>query len=77
MILGQQQASKVLPLISDLESYDAFLALLDLLHANAYHGLMQQAPYPGKDFYVGQLSLIDELKELRDRLKDSLNGRPD
>lgn len=77
MILGQQEANKVLPLISNLEAYEAFKVLIDVLHTNAYHALKQDAPYPSRDEAVGQLKLLDELKELRERLKDSLkNDRP-
>lgn len=78
MILGQREANKVLPLVVNLEAYEAFLELINILHAHVYEELKQDRIYPSKDEAIGKLKLLDELKELKVRLKDSLNnGRPD
>lgn len=67
MILGQQQANKVLPLITNLEAYEAFMELLNILHAQKYNELVHEDDYKAQ----GALILIDELKQLKERLRDS------
>ena len=74
MILGQQEASKVLPLVNDLYAYEAFLTLIDLFHKQAYEQLKTDSSYPPKEYFVGQLTLLDELKEVKLRIKDSLKN---
>lgn len=76
MIPNQQQANKILPLISNLEAYDAYLELLNVLHDMHYKALRDSVESVDVLRNQGKLQLIDELKELRDRLKDTVkNGR--
>ena len=70
MILGKKQAEKVLPLVSNIEAYEAFLVLVDVLHAQAYERLFNGPPNES----IGALKVLDEMKELKVRLKDSLNS---
>lgn len=72
MILGQQEASKILPLVTNLDTYDAFLVLLACLHKEAYEEAKFLGMAAETQRAIGKLILIDELKELRERLKDSL-----
>ena len=44
MILGKKQAEKVLPLVSNIEAYEAFLVLVDVLHTQAYERLFNGPP---------------------------------
>lgn len=76
MIPDQQQAHKILPLISTLDAYEAFVLLIK--------DLREQAVQDAKSIdaietqrAIGKLMLLDDLKELRERVKDSLkNDRP-
>ncbi len=60
-----------MPLVINTEAYEAFLYLLDILHKQTYDKLFIGLPNES----IGALGLIDELKELKLRLKDALaNG---
>lgn len=74
MILGPAEANKVLPLITNLDAYAAFQELISMLHADAYYTLKQDVPFPPKEEAIGQLKLLDDLKQLRERLRDSLKN---
>lgn len=72
-MFSPQQASKLLPLVTNMDAYEAFKELLEIIHKNAYEAVKNAS---AKEEAVGQLKLIDELKELKERLKDSVkNGR--
>lgn len=73
MILGQQEASKVSPLIHSLDAYEAFLVLLEVLHRNTYEEV-KSSKGDDAQIAIGKLILIDELKELKQRVKDSLKS---
>ena len=73
MILGQQEASKVLPLVTNLEAYEAFECLLSSLHKSAYEEV-KNAKGDEAQHAIGKLILIDELKELKLRLRDSVKN---
>lgn len=75
MILGQQEASNIAPLVNNLDSYESFKLLLDILHKQAY---LEVKNNKGEDIQlaIGKLILIDELKELKLRVKDSLKNGP-
>lgn len=74
MILGQAEANKVLPLITNLEAYEAFQELLKVLHADAYYRLKEDVLFPPKEEAIGQLKLLDDLKQLRERLRDAFKN---
>lgn len=76
MIPAQAQVNKLLPLIQNLEAYEAYQVLLGILHDTYYKELRDCKDQADTFRNQGKLQLIDELKELRDRLKDSIeNGR--
>jgi hypothetical protein len=74
MVLNPQQANKAIPLISDLEAYSSFLDMLEILKEKYYTELRDSRDGVTTHQLQGKLQLVDELKELRDRVKDSLNG---
>ena len=74
MILGQQQANKVMPLVINIEAYEAFLYLLDTIQAQTYKDLLVNEFEAFKDRNIGVLQLVEELKELKVRMKDSLKN---
>lgn len=70
--LNQQQANQLLPLISNLEAYRAFLASLDILK-EAYYVQLRDSKEPTETAQLqGKLQLIDALKDLRQRTKDAI-----
>lgn len=76
MIVAPQEVNKFISLINNLEAYDAFLALLTKLHDECYISLRDSIDQIDTFRHQGKLQLIDELKEFRERLKDSIdNGR--
>lgn len=74
----KQEALQLLPLINNLEAYEAFVAYLDQLHKQYYELLVHSSDDVFTFRNQGKLQLIDEMKQLRDRLKDLVkNGRPE
>lgn len=76
MVLNSQQCNKVVPLISHLEAYKAFIDLLEMLHEQYYQQIRDSKDSIETHQAQGKLQLIDELQEIRERVKDSIeNGR--
>lgn len=70
MILGQQEAHKLTALMANVDAYESFQTLLTILHKQFYNELVNENSPTAR----GALLLIDELKELRQRVKDSIKN---
>lgn len=73
MILARQEALKITPLISNLDAYDAYLELLNIEETYC-HSKLVDADDKELPRLIGKLQLIKEFKEVRQRLKDSIEN---
>lgn len=76
-MIRTQEALQLLPLINNLEAYEAFVKLLDGLHSKYYALLRDSTDQTDTFRNQGKLQLVDELKELRERIKDRLKEAKD
>lgn len=76
MILDPKAANSLLPLITNLDAYEAFIKLLVILHNQSYADIRDCTTTEKIFNSQGKLQLIDELKELRERVRDGIQHLP-